>query len=226
MSKWDTTEGGALPGSDGPIEVEITGCSFNYDAAYNNGETLVFILEGECDHELWQDTILYSISNGWDTDDNVTVEGRDNFNGSTNYARFFQAVLDTKAKDIVEERAEASGEGPADSSIYEGLTFKFERKSYKVNFSGETETRYLLLPVKFVGEAGGKKKGKKKGKSKGKAGKASAKDLRKKLVKLAGKYDDHDDFVEAALDKYPEVEDMEDLYDEVLDEDEIFEDAQ
>lgn len=193
------------------------------DAAYNNGETLVFILEGDCEHEYWQDTVLYSIGNGWHTDDNVVVTGRDNFNGSTNYARFFQAVLGTKAKDIVEERAEASGEGPADASIYDGLIFEFERKQYKVNFGGEESVRYILLPTKFVGEAGSKKKKKKGGK--GKAEKVSTKDLRKKLVKLAGKYDDHDDFVEAALDKYPEVEDMEDLYDEVLDEDEIFDDA-
>lgn len=221
-NKWETTEGGALPGSDGPVEVAITDQSFNYDASYGDGEVLVFILEGECDHEHWQGSILYSIGKGWETDDNIIVEGRDQFNGNTNYARFFRAVLETDAADIVMERAKESGEGPADASIYRDLIFEFERKPYK-GFDGDE--KFLLLPTKFVGEAGKKKKSKgkgSKGKGKGKASKVSEKELRKSLVKLAGKHDDHDEFVEAALDKFPEVEDFSDLYDEVLDEDGIF----
>ena len=216
---WDTTEGGALPGSDGPIEVEFTEGSFNYDASYNNGETLVFILEGECDHEYWQGSLLYSIGTGWDTDDNVVVEGRDMFNGNTNYARFFKAALETDAAEILEDRA--GSEGPADASIWENLVFKMERKPYK-GFNGEE--KFILLPTKFVGEAGSKKKGKKKKSKSGKAD-ASSKELRKGILKLAGKHDDHDEFVEAVLDKFPEVEDHEDLYDSVLDEDGIFSEA-
>lgn len=213
-NKWETTEGGALPGADGPVRVEITNVSFNYDAAYNNGDTLVFILEGDCDHEHWQGSIIYSIGNGWETDDNETVTGRDAFVQSTNYARFFRAVLATKAEDIVLGRGE-----PDDASIFADLVFDFEREAYK-GFDGEE--KFLLLPSKFIGEAGGKKK---KKKSKGKASKAGEKDLRKKLVKLAGKHDDHDEFVEAVLNKFPEVEDHDELYESVLEEDGLFEEG-
>lgn len=218
-SKWDTVEGGSLPGSDGPIKVTVTGASFNYDAAYNNGDTLVFILEGDCDHELWQDTIIYSIGASWDTEDNniVTSDTLEGFRQGTNYARFFRAVLDTEAADIVMERGDASDEGPADASIYEGLIFEFERQQYTSTFDGETTERYILLPTKFLGEVGKKKK--KGGKGKSDSAKVTAKTLRPKIKKLSKKFDDHDDFVEAVLDKFPEVEDMEDLYDDVLDED-------
>lgn len=215
MSGWETTEGGGLPGADGPVEVAITSGSFNYDAAYNNGESLVFILEGDCDHPVWQETVLYSIGAGWETDDNVTVTGRDAFNGNSNYARFFKAALETDAADIIMERGT-----PDDASIWEGLIFGMERKPYK-GFDGED--KFLLVPTSFIGEAGSKKKAKAKAKPKrSNNGEVSRKDLKK----LAKKYDDHDDFVEAVLDKYPSVEDNEDLYDEVLDEDGIWADAQ
>ena len=225
--KWGTTEGGALPGADGPVEVTITEGSFNYDASYNNGETLVAIIEGDCDHEHWQGSIIYSIGNGWDTDDNKIVTGKDQFVGSTNYARFFNAVMETDAADVVIARDKAgSGEGPADASLWEGLTFLFERKSIKSTFNGEETERFVLLPVEFVGEAGGKSKAKGKGKAKAKGpSKAEIKALRAKLVKLVGKVDDHDDFVEAVLEKFPEVEEIPDLYEEVLDEDGIFANA-
>ena len=220
--KWGTTEGGALPGADGPVQVDVTGTSFNYDAGYNKGETLVFILEGDCDHEHWQGSIIYSIGNGWETDDNVIVTGRDQFVGSTNFARFFNAVMSTDAADVIKARDKAgSGEGPADASIFDGLSFMFERTSYKSVFNGEETERFLLLPVEFLGEVKAKGKGKGKTKDSGPT-KAEIKALRAKIVKLASKSDDHDEFVEAVLDKFPEVEDMEGLYNEVLDEDEIF----
>jgi len=216
-NSWETTTGGALPGQDGPIRVQIENCEFNYDAQYQNGDVLVFVLEGECDHEYWQGTVLYSIGNGWDTDDNEVVTGRDQFNGSTRYARFFNAALATKAGDIIMERA--GDVGPADATIFNGLEFDFESKQYTTTFGGEERINNILLPVKFIGEVGKKKK--KKG---GKKGKADG-GLRAKVLKLASKHDDHDEFVEAVLDKFPEVEDDEDLYDEVLDEDGIFEEA-
>jgi len=43
---WDTVEGGGLIGSDGPVEVTIKNTYFGYDAGYQDGEQLLFILEG------------------------------------------------------------------------------------------------------------------------------------------------------------------------------------
>ncbi len=63
------------------------------------------------------------------------------------------------------------------------------------------------------------KKGAKKAPAKGKGKEAT---LRKKLVKLAGDHEDFDEFVEAALDEFPEVEDFDDLYADLMDEDGIF----
>ncbi len=182
----------------------------------------MFILEGDCDHEHWQGSIIYSIGDGWETDDNVIVtSARDGFGPGTNFARFFLAVMDTDAKDIIIKRDKAgSGEGPADASVFEGLIFEFERLEFERTFSGETTKFFQLIPTKFIGEVKSKSKSKSKGLSK-----TEIKELRKKILKLAKKSDDHDEFVEAVLNKFPEVEDIEDLYEEVLDEDGIYDEA-
>jgi hypothetical protein len=221
LGKWDTTAGGALPGQDGPVAVEVTEASFNYDAQYQNGEVLVFILEGECDHEFWNGYQLYSIGTGWETEDNQIVEHptRDGFVNSTNYARFFTAALEIEEiRDVLMERdSEGSGEGPADASIWEGLTLLLEAVEIP-GFNKGDKPRNVLLPVGLVTDDDGGKKKKKKKKSK--SGKAEAGDgLSKSTLKtLAGEAESYDEFVETVLTQYPEIEDNDSLYDLLLDE--------
>ena len=208
---WDTVEGGGLIGSDGPVEVTIKNAYFGYDAGYQDGEQLLFILEGESPEADEPFTQFYSIGNGWDTKDGKVVTGRESFVTNTNYARFFLAALDIDASAI-----KALGD-PADATIWKGQTFMMERRTYKMKFRDEEREFGVLVPVGIV-----KAKGKKA--KKGKDGKSDTKALRAKIVKLAKKHDDHDDFLADVLTKYPEVEDSP-LYDDVLEEDGIFEEV-
>lgn len=208
---WDTVEGGGLLGSDGPVKVTIDNAYFGYDAGYQSGEQLLFILEGTSPDADDGITQFYSVGNGWDTKDGKVVTGRDEFVTSCNYARFFLAAVkaDPDVKDLGD---------PADATIWKGQSFMMERVAYKITFKDGEREFHVFVPV-------AKAKGKKGGK--GKASSSSAKkgdnSLLAKLEKMARKFDDHDDFLAAVLDKYPEVEDDDDLYDQVLEEDGIFE---
>lgn len=224
---WDTSEGGGLIGSEGPVEVTIEKSYFGYDAQYQDGETLVWILEGTSPTQDEPVRQFYSMGDGWDTSDGTEVFGKDEFGSITNYAFFFGAALETKAADLITSRG-----FPHEAAIWVGLVFMMERRRFHFKFSGKEDSRLVFAPVDadaFVGEAGESKpkkdkskskskKDKDKGESKGGGGKA----LRAKIKNLAKKHEDHDDFVAAVLDKFPEVEDDDDLYSEVLDEDDIF----
>lgn len=211
---WDTVEGGGLLGSDGPVRVDIDNAYFGYDAGYQGGEQLLFILEGTSPESDDPITQFYSVGNGWDTDDGKVVTGRDSFVSSCNYARFFLAAVAVDPDGV-----KALGD-PNDATIWKGQSFMMERIGFKITFKDGEREFHVFVPV-------GKAKKAKKG-GKGKASSPSAKkgkSLRSKVKKMAAKYDDHDDFLAAVLDKYPEVEDDDDLYEDVLEEDGIFEDV-
>lgn len=215
MAGWDTVEGGGLLDN---ATVTIEKAYFATDAGYLDGEVLLFILEGTSpESDLDENAVreLYSIGNGWDTDDGQVVSHPtlDGFRSSTNYAAFFLAALETEAEKVLQKRGT-----PDDASIWEGLTFYMERQT--IERGGRVADSEVLVPVKFVGEGSDeapKKKATKK--TAKKAGAGGNKALRAKVKKLAKDYDEHDDFVEAVLDTYPEVEEDEDLYEEVLEED-------
>ncbi|RKZ12913.1 hypothetical protein DRQ53_14105 [bacterium] len=216
---WDTVEGGGLLGSDGPVKVTIDNAYFGYDAGYQSGEQLLFILEGSTPDSDDPITQFYSVGNGWDTDDGKVVTGRDSFINSCNYARFFTAAVKVDADTVM-----ALGD-PADATIWKGQSFMMERVGFKMTFKSEGEKEFFVfIPV---GKAKKDKKSKKggKGKASSSSEKKGGKSLRGKVKKMADKYDDHDDFLAAVLDKYPEVEDDDDLYEDVLEEDGIFEEV-
>ncbi len=79
---------------------------------------------------------------------------------------------------------------------------------------------------KGKGKSSAKSGGKAKAKSGGKGKDNGSGKIRAKLVKLAAKYEDHDDFVEAAQEEFEDELDADDeLNAAVLDEDEIFAEA-
>jgi len=217
MSSWDTESGGLF--DEG--EVTLDKARFGFDADYQDGDVLCFILEFE--DESGEDVRqLYSIGNGWDSiKKGKGVEGRDAFHESTNYAIFFKAALATDALAVIQERGY-----PDDATIWEGLRFAMKRSDIVRNIGDKEVISKVVLPVKFIGVAGedDEETPKAKKDSKKKDGKKSSGSaaLKAKVRKIAKANDDHDDFLIAVLDAHPEVEDADNkaLYDDVLDEDE------
>jgi len=217
MGSWDGVEGGALLDK---AEVTIEKAYFATDALYQGGEVLVFIFEGTSPQSPLDDQAVrqfYSIGNGWDTADGVTVThpDLDGFRTSTNYYQFFQAALDTDAVTVLKERG-----FPDNAKIWEGLRFYMERKHIDRPGLGSSE---VLVPVRYLGLAGEADTPAPAAAAPKAAG--GNKVLRAKLKKLAKEHDDHDDFLAAALEEFPEVEEDEDLYAAVLDEDGLFAEA-
>jgi len=236
MAEW---EGEVSTGLLDDADVTIENGYFGTDASYKSGEQLLWILEGESPDSDEPVRQFYSIGKGWETSDNgETVEGRDKFNDQSNYYRFFRAALEC---DGVQEVVEDRENDPAVGALWNGLQFHMERQEI-VPDNDNIKPWWVLLPVSFLGIAGEGKKGKgkskkDKGKAKGKAKdkpksaddadtKKAAKALRAKIRKLAQEADDHDEFLDAVHDQYPEVTEHEALYDKVLDEDDIFAKAQ
>lgn len=212
MSSWDTASGGGLF-DEGTLT--ITKARFGYDAGYDDGDSLVLILEGtspDFDDEVRQ---LYSIGNGWDAEDKgKKVVGLEEFNESTNYAVFFTTAISKKVGggELLSKRGY-----PDDATIWEDTIWEMKRQDVERDWGGDDGKRIskVVLPTKYIGLVGDKKKAGESGNS---GGGKKAKSLKSKLKKLARKFDDHDEFLVKALDKYPELEEDEALMESVMSE--------
>jgi len=221
MAGWEgETSTGLLDDADITIEQGY----FGTDASYRNGEVLVWFLEGESPQSDEPIRQFYSIGSGWETSDNgETVEGRDEFNTQSNYFRFFRAAIDL---DGVLEIVKARGNDPAVGGLWNGLKFHMERQEI-IPENDNIKPWWVLLPVAFLGEVGEDKPAKEAKKmAKDNKGADNPRALLAKIRSLAKKADDYEAFLDSVHDKYPEVTDNNDLYDRVLNEEDIFAEAQ
>lgn len=248
-SSFDTTSGLL----DGRLEVEAAWFGINDDSE-RAGDKLYLHLEGTAyegnpddgysDEGEEEFIVRLSIGNGWEVvEEGAEVEhGRKNkFNNRTGMGRFLDSIkrLDDAA-DILSglgERGEAY-----QAQTWEGLTIDIEHQNFPFTNDEGEEVDYFVPVVLGIGFPKAKKKGGgKKGKggsgkaskgSKGKKSKGSAdpeKKIRKALIKFGveGKYEDHEDFVEDALEEFEEVMDFDELHADLMDEDgEIWEAVQ
>ncbi|MEA2001569.1 MAG: hypothetical protein U9N84_06755 [Actinomycetota bacterium] len=171
----------------------------------------------------------FGTGKGWEVmDEGAEVEhgsGRNKFNSATAVGRLVKAMV--ALGDDVAELLGARG-APYQAKVFTDLEIHFDRKvvsTWVDDDTGETVEWILPMPAS-VSEIKAKKKGRAKkkapAKSKAKAKPTGEKALRRKLIKLAGDHDEFDEFVDAALDEYPDVEDYDDLHADLLDEDGIF----
>lgn len=146
MGSWELTESSGLLDD---ADIEITGAEFNYDAEYDDGDTLILILSGTSNQEGWEDfTQFLSIGKGWESpDQGKTAIGRDNFNKNSQYGRWIQGAIDSGAGDVIQGRG-----FPDVAAIWLGL--KFHVKRVDVDYGGEIGVRSVLTPVAFNGESG------------------------------------------------------------------------
>lgn len=206
------------------------------DMAEFNPDRIYLFLRGpaEVDGEVVEEEYRerYSIGNGWE----VVEEGRAIEHGSgknkprrgSGHGWLVAHVVSAfeEDKDTLYDRVDEFGTNEA--GFWEGLVLTMERKVVSRFRNNDGEMQDYELPVPTAVEvAGGKSKAKAKGKSKAKSsGKAKGDDpeqkLRKKLAKLAAKFDEdeHDEFVDTALEDFGDaLEEYDELHAEVLDED-------
>lgn len=222
MGSWDTRESSGLLDD---FDLYVENAHFGYDAQY--GDACLFILEGrspqgdpENEYQVRQ---YYSVGSGWEPAKGgaeASHPDTDEFHASTNYSRFFRAVLELSetASKTLQDRGY-----PNTATIWNGLAFHMERQ--EVDYGGDFGKRKVLLPTAYLGEedfpgAGGGKATTAKAKAaaaKAKAAKAgTGGDLRSKVVELASAHDDHDAFLEAMFTEFPEIE-SEDIYADAVD---------
>lgn len=229
ISGWEPTSGLA-----DKYTLTITSATFGYDAKFMDGEQLLLIIEGDAPElEKGVARELYSIGKGWEAEARgskiVRADGsKKGLNDSTAAWSFISNAIAAGAGDTLMERGTM-----CDAPVWEGLIFEMHRIETK-GMNNEKKSR--IVPAKFLGEvkSGGKSaKGKATAKdddagaAKAKATNAKAKvedddgdedeaaewltpAIEKKLNKLAGTYDDFDDFYADAIE-IKGVEDDEDV---------------
>ena len=173
----------------------------------------------------------FSCGKGWEVvEEGEGVEhgsGRNKFHSAAGVGRLARATVG-----LGDDEAELLGERgvPWEAKVWQGLTFHMVRREFSFKDSdGEVQEYRVPLPtaVSVTEKKKAKKKAaKKKAPAKNSGGAKGEKALKRKLVKLAGDFDDFEEYVDAALDEYPEVEDYDDLHAELLDEDGLFAEGQ
>lgn len=213
----------------------IVGAVFINDPDYLDGKfmTCNIDIEGTSDEgESVEETLKLSTGSGWEPAKKGTVAvlektgepAAKGFGKNTNYHLFVVSAVRAGAGEVLEERGESY-----EASIWEDLEFHFLRGHWKGEefiegvaranpVTGETADIANLMPVKYLGIKGEKKKAASKGAGKASAKKAKddeeeedepkaktngkgpiSKALELKLKKAANSADDHDDFIEKAL---------------------------
>jgi hypothetical protein len=183
--------------------------------------------------EMEEQHVISSIGKkGWEvTDEGEGVEHASGkpkkFQGQTHVG----VMLRTMAKNLDEDTFDeivADFDSPMRAEFWaQGLKLELERHSegsFKDDDGNEREYRpyHVMAAEKVKGKTSkGKGKSTSKGKAATKPTKAAEKALRAKVAKFAAKYDDddHETFVDEALDKYPTLTDFDALHADVLDED-------
>jgi len=190
-------------------DAEIRDAHFGYDAGYNNGDSLLLLLEIQSDDpdvgEGGTDTLLIPVGNGWEKADKdgekVQHESgkRRNVNASTGLGTLIKSV-----KDCPEVLAVTKGD-PTEAATWKGLPkVTFTRVSETKTFSGEERT-YNRIHITGLAEGATTTAAPTTTKAAPATAKSDAGDsglpkvLTVKLTKLAKECDDHDTFVERAL---------------------------
>jgi len=220
------TDSGLLDNYDLTVEEAWFGQPEPGDDGKQDDRIFLF-LSGDAEDEegeIHEDHIdRYSVGKGWEVvEEGAEVEhgSRRKFNTNTGAGRLVNTLMEVADLDELRKKG-----NPIEASTFVGLVLSQKRRVVSTFESDDGETIKWELPLP-IEVAFGKKKaaGKGKGKPAAKTSKkADEKALTKKVQalanKMAGKGEDHDDFLDAALDKFPEIEDFDELHADVLDED-------
>lgn len=204
-------------------------------------------VDGEDEEEF---LVRLSMGTGWEDEDEgrtaLHTSGKNGPRQNTGQAHVVKSLIEVAnerggkgAVDEIKALARDADNGTNTAEFWEGFeSLTLERVKVGQFPSRENPDEmidhlaFLVRDYSIAGSGKSKSKGKGKGKSKGKAeaGRSGDSDpegaFRAKVVKLAAKHDDYDEFVEAVEDKYEdELEEYPDVYAAVLDEDEIWDEV-
>lgn len=218
------------------FELVIERSYFGTDARYQGGERLLLIWEGTSpDPEIGEQNCWFGCGAGWATNDQKIAfherRKKAQFNQNTPYRRMINKVINMKDENgqyvyapdrpcrgheevmrILTERD--SENGAKNAEVWLGMKFRMKRE--RVDYGPGIEPRDVLLPVEFLGLA---TQGAAPAASIGKTETATVnKVLQAKLIGLARKSENHDEFQEAAVEIEGVVEDS-DLLNDVMDSD-------
>lgn len=169
---------------------------FATDAAYNDGSTVLLILDlATDDPDRPQETLKLSTGTGWVIEDSgrriVAESGKNrSFNKSSVIGGFLQAALEAGAGETMRARGI-----PMEAATWQGLKFHFNRVDV-VGFDGEKKER--LLPTGFLGADGGAVAGGAAPAAQGSSDEVSPA-LRAQLTVAAKKAEDQSAFIDAAF---------------------------
>lgn len=147
---WET-ETGLLDSYDGTIQRAW----FATDARYNDGNSIMLHWEiATNDPDVTETVEKFPVGGGWDSPDGgatvVNEKGKQKFNKASIYGKIVERVQapDGSLHDafpVVKSRGRAQ-----QASVWEGLTFHFEREEF--DYGGEIGKRSRTMPVAFLGE--------------------------------------------------------------------------
>lgn len=220
-SSYDTTSG-LLDDFD----CEITSARFAVIPDYNP-DTLLLIWETTTnDPDVPEYQISFPMGSGWETMDGgktATHErGKTQFTGSSWMGMLINRCVKVLGiRDLLQSRGEAT-----EAHIWEGL--RFHLNSEEVDYGGEIGTRSRLLPTEFLGEGGTAQPVSRSAAPTATAadnGEMDPRKLKALVTVMAKRSTDHATFMDAVLDKYPQIAEapeLEELFADVLDPEGLF----
>lgn len=203
----DTNNDGFDLGSGLPLadaEVTVSACEFGYNPNIGGGTVVcanfTFIIE-ESGEEAEQS---FSVGNGFEPLEKgqllASEDGRARkISGQSNYGRLLGSIIEAVGG---REKVEQTGVNAFQAGTWVGTKWTTGTKKVVVrNPTTDKETeRDAIVFVEFRGRDGAAAAPKAAGKAKAAAADLTEHPLWEQLVELAGKHDDHDDFMEAAME--------------------------
>jgi hypothetical protein len=222
MAGWELVESSGLLDD---ADITITGARFGYDATYDDGDTLILIVDGTSNQEGWETFQQFlSIGKGWDTQDQgLTVNGQDAFRTNSQYGIFIAGAVANGAEKVLMARGM-----PDVAAIWVGLKFHVNRSPH--DYGGEIGVKNVLAPTAFLGEVG---KADAPVETPVTATPAPATEgaaptsngagkLTEAVTVLAKSADNHDAFLEEVITQHPDVQKDPALFADVVDPDGLY----
>lgn len=146
-SAYDLPTGGILD----DVDVTIQACIFRTDAGYNDGKSLLAVMDMSQDLINEISVQMYSIGGDWITPDGgLTIQSPKGSRGpskQSNYGRFILAAVEIpELYQVLLSRG-----NPTDGRIWDGIKVRLKAFEHQYTFRGEERTTTHILPTVFNG---------------------------------------------------------------------------
>jgi hypothetical protein len=208
------------------VDIEVVGAHFGINPDYNP-DTLLLIWECTTDDpDVPEVDLSFSLGAGWETFDGGKTATHER--GKTKFSRrsHYGMVIDRCVKQFGMEDFLGDRGDSWEADIWVGLRFHMERES--VDYGDDIGKKEKALPTAYLGVAGETKPQQEMGQTGQKTGAPTFDGLDRltaSVTVMAKKAADHNSFIDAVMDKYPQIAEddaYEELYTDILDPGGIF----